>query len=58
MRAWITVIVAAPATEAANEPLAVFARRRQVIVTRQGGYTRVVLRIEEPSALPSRPEWA
>jgi hypothetical protein len=36
----------------------VFARRRQVIVTRQGGYTRVVLRIEEPSPLPSRPEWA
>jgi hypothetical protein len=58
MRAWIIVMVAAAGTQAANEPLAAFARRRQVVVTRQGGYTRVVLRIEDPTPLPSRPEWA
>jgi len=58
MRAWTIVVVAAPGTEAANEPLGIFERRRQVVVTRQGGYTRVVLRIEDPSPLPLRPEWA
>jgi hypothetical protein len=58
MRAWIIVIVAAPGIEAANEPLAAFARRREVVVTRQGGYTRVVLRVEDASPLPLRPEWA
>jgi hypothetical protein len=52
--------VASPGTEAANEPLAVFYfPRREVVITRHGPYTKVVLRKPaEPALLPARPEWA
>jgi hypothetical protein len=51
--------VAAPGTRAANQPLSVFAPRRQVSITRLGAYTRVVLTTRE-AALPASPapRWA
>jgi hypothetical protein len=40
---WNPRIVATPLRIAANQPLGVFARRRELSITRHGPYTRIVL---------------
>ena len=58
MPRWEIQEVASAGTPAANEPLAAFLPRREVVVTRIGPYTRVVLTKRErqpaPLAAPRR----
>ena len=43
MPRWQTTQVASAGNRAANEPLSYFLPRREVLITRLGAYTRVVL---------------
>ena len=55
MPRWQTTQVASAGNAAANEPLTHFLPRREVLITRLGAYTRIVLtkRADEPAVLPS-----